>query len=66
MDLPDGSLQIQYGKYKQRLERAGTVGLHKESMVQDLNCVVEEVSQDLKFLQSGGYDQHNSYYVLFM
>ena len=59
MDLPDGSLQIQYSKYKQHLERAGTVGLHKESMVQDLNCVVKEVSQDIKFLQSGEYEQHN-------
>ena len=60
VDLSDGSLQEQYDKYKQRLGRAKTVGLHKESMVQDLTCVVKEVSKDLEFLQSGEFEQHNN------
>ena len=44
VDLSDGSLQEQYDSYKQRLERVGTVGLHKESMAQDLTHVVKEIS----------------------
>ena len=42
VDLSDGSLQEQYDRYKQHLERAGTVGLHKESMIQDLTHVVKK------------------------
>jgi len=53
LDLSDGSLQEQYDNYKKRLERAKTVGLDKESIVQDLICVLNEVTQDIEFLQSG-------------
>jgi len=53
VDLSDGSLQEKYGRYKKHLERAGTVGLDKESIVQDLTCVLKEVTQDLEFLKLG-------------
>ena len=66
VDLSDGSLQEQYDQYKQRLERAGAVGLDKGSMVQDLTCVVKEVSEDLDFLQSGECEQHNTIVVLYV
>ena len=47
VDLPDGSLKEQYDSVLE--EWMETVGLHKDSMVQDLTWVVEEVNKDLEF-----------------
>jgi len=56
VDLADGSLQEKYSKYKERLKAAANIGLHNESVLQDLNSVLNAVSKDLDFLQAGTHN----------
>jgi len=57
VDLSDRSLQQQYDKYKQRLKRAGPIGLHKESMVKNLNFLLWKKLAE--FMKSGEKEQNN-------
>jgi len=53
VDLADGSVQKQHDKYKQRLDRAGKVGLNRASATRELEEVLTNVKKDLEFLHSG-------------
>jgi len=53
VDLNDGSLQMQFAEYKDRLGKAEKVGIKKEKAEENLDGVLQDLVKDLDFIHSG-------------
>lgn len=56
VDLNDGQFQKQYEEYVSCLESVKKAGLVQECASNELTCILENITKDLHYVQSGTQD----------